>query len=81
MRYGDLTECPECGAVVSIASWGDHRCDRDQRMVHQLLKARGEIDRFEEEFARFLATSRGRFEAWYAERTRAGGGNGVGAHR
>jgi hypothetical protein len=71
MRYGDLTRCPDCGAMVSIAAWSGHRCLDDRQAACGRVRSVGEADRFEQEFARYLSTARGRFEVWYAQRTRA----------
>lgn len=69
MSYG-FTTCSECGVIVPLARVQDHECEHDKWVAYQVARARGELDRIESEVASYLETSHGRFEAWYAERTR-----------
>ena len=62
--------CPECGASVPTAEMDTHECSELRRLEYQLFQLRAEIASFELQLAAFLASPRGRFEAYYAERDR-----------
>jgi NAD-dependent SIR2 family protein deacetylase len=62
--------CPDCGAPVAEDQDELHRCDRRRLVEYQMLLLRPEIVAFEDEFAAWLHTPRGRFEAYYAARQR-----------
>jgi hypothetical protein len=62
--------CPECGVSLANEIADEHVCDRERRLDYQLLQLRGGISRFDADLAAYLASPQGRFEAWYAERTR-----------
>ena len=62
--------CPECGASVPTAEMDTHECSQPRRLEYQLFQLRAEIASFELQLAAFLASPRGRFEAYYAERDR-----------
>jgi len=62
--------CPECGASLSRAASGEHVCDDERRLEFRLFQLRGEIASFDEQLSAWLATTRGRFAAWLAERDR-----------
>jgi hypothetical protein len=47
-----------------------HRCDERHRQDHGGRLAASEADTFEAEFRLFLATPHGRFEVYYATRSR-----------
>ena len=64
--------CDRCGASVETRSAGAHRCDDARRLDYAVFGLRGEIESFEEELRTWLATPRGRFELFYAERERRG---------
>ena len=63
--------CPDCGACVPRAQSEEHVCDAERRLEYQLVRLRPEIARFEDDLAEWLASSEGRFERFYAERSRA----------
>jgi hypothetical protein len=65
-----MARCPECGVVVSLAALHGHECDPAAWISRQVIRARPGIARLEDDLAAYLATPRGRFELWYAERTR-----------
>ena len=65
--------CPECGACVPRWEADDHVCDQDRWLDYQLVRLRPDIARFEADFLGWLTTPEGRFEAFYAERSRAAG--------
>jgi hypothetical protein len=65
--------CPVCGALLSSGQRSTHVCDPDETVLHQVVKARVQLARFEEEVARFLATAHGRFALFLAKRQRDGG--------
>jgi len=62
--------CPGCGALLSSEQRSGHVCDPEETALHQVVKARVQLARFEEEVARFLATSQGRFALFLAKRQR-----------
>lgn len=62
--------CPGCGVSVATETLDDHVCDRDRYVAHQMAKLRPEIVAFDRELGRYLSTPRGRFEEWYAARSR-----------
>ena len=65
--------CPECGACVPRAEADEHVCDRERWLDYQLVRLRPEIARFETDFRQWLVTSEGRFEQFYASRSRPDG--------
>jgi hypothetical protein len=62
--------CPECGACVPRWEADDHVCDRERWLDYQLVRLRPEIARFEADLSDWLGTDEGRFELYYAERSR-----------
>jgi hypothetical protein len=62
--------CPECGASLSRAERDDHACDRGRWLKYQMFQLREETECFEAELGEYLASHRGRFEVWDAERRR-----------
>jgi hypothetical protein len=62
--------CPECGASLSRAASGEHVCDDERRLDFNLFQLRDEIASFDAQLSAWLATTRGRFAAWLAERDR-----------
>jgi len=62
--------CDRCGASVDTRAGVAHLCDDERRLDFALFELRGEIESFEEGLGRWLATPRGRFEQFYAERER-----------
>jgi hypothetical protein len=49
-----------------------HVCSPEESAAHQVVKARVQLTVFEDEVARFLTTSEGRFAVFLAERQRRG---------
>jgi hypothetical protein len=62
--------CSECGACVPRWEADDHVCDEERWLDYQLVRLRPDIARFEADFGQWLETGRGRFERFYAERSR-----------
>jgi len=62
--------CSECGASLRWNQGHRHVCDSERKLDFELFQHREELDAFEAELDHFLATPRGRFEQWYAERER-----------
>jgi hypothetical protein len=62
--------CLECGASVARGETELHVCDPERRLDFEVCQLRGELEQFAQQFAVFLETPRGRFEAWYAARGR-----------
>jgi hypothetical protein len=62
--------CEECGASLASPAVGEHVCDAERRVDFRLFQLRGEIASFDEQLSAWLASARGRFAAWLAERDR-----------
>lgn len=63
--------CTECGALMPRREADTHACDKERWLDFQVTKLRPDIARFEVEFAAWsVDTKTGRFEVFYAERTR-----------
>ncbi len=65
--------CPECGACVPREEAEAHVCEGERWLDYQLVRLRPEIARFEADFREWLTTDAGRFELFYAERSRSAG--------
>jgi hypothetical protein len=61
--------CPECGAAIPLDG-GDHVCDEERRLWHQLFLVNTERERLDAELRAYLDSPEGRFELYYAERER-----------
>jgi hypothetical protein len=66
--------CTECGSSVERAELHAHVCDRERLLDFRLFQLRDEIAAFDAQLAAWLATARGRFAAWLAERERPASG-------
>lgn len=62
--------CPECGESVAVELHGSHVCDRERLATYQLFQLRHEVEALEGGIEAYLASPRGRFELWDAERRR-----------
>jgi hypothetical protein len=62
--------CAECGASVDRAAASAHVCEPERLLDYRLFQLRDEIASFDDELAAWLASARGRFAAWIAERDR-----------
>jgi hypothetical protein len=62
--------CPDCGASLELGERSGHVCEHERWLDFQLFQLRHEIDLFAAELGAYLTSPRGRFEAWYAARTR-----------
>lgn len=62
--------CADCGASVDRAAMGAHLCEPERMLDFRLFQLRDEIAAFDAQLAAWLATARGRFAAWIAERDR-----------
>jgi hypothetical protein len=60
--------CAHCGA--SVERGAEHECDERRVVEFRLAQLGPEIDSFGEQLSAWLETPRGRFERFYAERTR-----------
>jgi hypothetical protein len=65
--------CAECGASVEHAAAGAHVCDTERLLDFRLFQLREEIAAFDAQLAEWLASTRGRFATWIAERERRAG--------
>jgi hypothetical protein len=63
--------CDECGTSLERHERDEHACDPERRLDYQLFQQRAAIAHFDDELGTYLASSRGRFELWYAEYVRA----------
>jgi hypothetical protein len=72
----DEPHCPDCGASVAPDDARAHECDPDDVLDYRLFLDRVEPVTLNEELTAYLASPRGQFEAWYAERERQRGGHG-----
>jgi hypothetical protein len=61
--------CERCGASIERDDLA-HTCDDERRLQFELFPLRAEIEMFDEHLRRWLETACGRFERFYAERTR-----------
>jgi hypothetical protein len=70
--YGYRT-CPRCGVAVrrSELEADIHECAPERFIAHQILKARRELDRLEDDLASWLSTPAGAFQAFLARRMTA----------
>jgi len=68
----EYTTCSACGTSISEAALDRHSCDPLHRAAHAGRIAEEELERFDEQLERYLATSQGRFAVYYAERERRG---------
>jgi len=62
--------CEECGASVPVLGRDEHVCSEQRRLEYGLFQLRAELAAFDELFAAYLESPRGRFELWCAERER-----------
>jgi hypothetical protein len=69
----DYTNCRECGTSVGLdgLQFALHRCDSRHRDEHALALAMAEVELFAPELRDYLESARGRFEVFYAARTRS----------
>lgn len=63
--------CTDCGASVERTEAELHECDEERRLDFLVFGLRDELERFEHQLAAWLESARGRFEAFYAARSRA----------
>lgn len=62
--------CPECGASVAVLERERHVCEPERKLDYEMFQLRDEVERLAAGIADFLASPRGRFAQWYAERER-----------
>jgi hypothetical protein len=62
--------CKECGASVDRTATSDHECDPERLLDFRLVQLRDEFAAFDEQLSAWLASPRGRFAVWLAERER-----------
>ena len=55
---------------MPTAEMDTHECSRDRWLDYQMFQLRAEVASFDVQLAAFLASPRGRFEQYYAERDR-----------
>jgi hypothetical protein len=65
-----LIRCEECGVAVAEAAIDEHVCEHERWVTYQAEKLRDGVERLETDITVFLESARGRFELWYAERSR-----------
>jgi hypothetical protein len=69
-REPSFMPCEECGESVARAEREQHTCSPERRLEYELFQLRHELAEFDEQLRFYLASPRGRFEAFYAERRR-----------
>lgn len=62
--------CPDCGSSVERSQARGHRCEPERRLDYAVFTLRYELGSVEAGIEDYLASPRGRFEAWYAARER-----------
>jgi hypothetical protein len=62
--------CPECGTSLERTAAAAHACDPERRLDYVLFGLREEIASLEAGIRAYFASTRGRFEVWYAARER-----------
>jgi hypothetical protein len=65
--------CPDCGASVAREDAPTHECELAEVLDYRLLLDRQQDVTLSDELTAYLASPRGQFEAWYAERQRRRG--------
>jgi hypothetical protein len=73
-RDPDLRPCSGCGDELPVRALREHVCDWWRWLDHQVALRSDELERFETDLGDYLGSAGGRFELWYAERERRGGG-------
>ena len=68
--------CSECGVSVERVEIDLHECDAERLLDFRLFQLREEIAAFDAQLAAWLASARGRFAAWLAQRDRPARGPG-----
>ncbi len=58
--------CTDCGASVARAEAEIHVCEPQRQLEFRVIQLGDELAQFDDQLTAYLATSRGRFEAWYA---------------
>lgn len=69
-RIPAYLDCPECGTSVSRDSLRAHVCDDRHRSDHAGRVVAAAVAELEADFRDYLQTPAGRFEMFYAQRTR-----------
>jgi hypothetical protein len=62
--------CEDCGASLARMERDQHTCVPDRRLEYELFQLRRELAGFDEQLSAYLASARGRFDVFYAERSR-----------
>jgi hypothetical protein len=62
--------CNDCGASVARTERDVHTCEVERRLDYELFQLRRVVADFDEQFGVYLESPMGRFEVWYAARTR-----------
>jgi hypothetical protein len=68
----NYTSCRDCGTSVGLDGLETalHRCDLRHRTEHGIALAVAELELFEPELHEYLDSPQGRFEVFYAARSR-----------
>jgi hypothetical protein len=64
--------CDACGAAVARNDRDSHVCDRERLLDYQMFQLREEVAELDKQLNAYLASPEGRFELFYAARTRDG---------
>jgi hypothetical protein len=64
--------CDACGVAVARNDRESHVCDRERLLDYQMFQLREEVAELDKQLTAYLASPEGRFELFYAARTRRG---------
>jgi hypothetical protein len=62
--------CESCGLTVAKSERATHVCEPERRIAYQMIQHQDDLAGVEKEIRSYLESPKGRFESWYAERTR-----------
>jgi hypothetical protein len=62
--------CEECGESIARTQRDEHTCSPERKLEYELFQLRGEVAELDAQLSAYLASPRGRFDAFYAERSR-----------
>jgi hypothetical protein len=63
--------CCDCGISIPLGMGDEHVCEREQWISYQVDKASRELRNIDAELRHYLETPQGRFDLWYAQRSRS----------
>jgi hypothetical protein len=69
-REPSFMPCDECGASIARVDRDQHTCSPERKLEYELFQLRHEVEEFDALLEAYLASRRGRFDVFYAERSR-----------